>query len=311
MSKQPLVSIVTPSLNQGRFIVGTIESVLNQDYPNIEYLVLDGGSTDGTLQILRSYGSRLRYLSEPDNGQSAAINKGWKLSKGEIIAWLNSDDTYLPGAVTQVVSFFEAHPEIDAVYGDCDYIDTQGRFLRPYPTRPYDYLDLVKSMFNYIPQPATFMRRHVLETVGVLDESLHYVMDFDYWLRLSTKHKMAYLPKRLATLRLHQSAKSVKSVSRFGPELIRTYDRLFATPDLPPEVSSIKAKAMSNIYYRAASCCFWTGDIGMARHYALRAWSYSPRNLKRSLFLIMGLGSLGSLGLAGAKKLRRMSGVEV
>ncbi len=296
----PVVSIVTPSFNQGRFIAETIDSVLSQDYPHAEYLVMDGGSTDETLDVLRRYGERLHWISEPDNGQTAAINKGWQLSHGEIVAWLNSDDTYLPGAVGQAVSFLLAHPHVAAVYGDCDYVDLEGRFLGPYPTRPYDYLELVRPAFNYIPQPATFIRRRALESVGYLDESLHYVMDLDYWLRLGTRYAIAYLPERLATLRLHQTAKSIQRAGDFPAELIYTYQRLFALPDLPLSVRQTEAEAMSNAYYAAAYSAFWSGRLQEARRYGFQAWR-RYRKFRRLLPFL----ALGKVGLKIAEKWRR------
>ena len=136
---RPLVSVITPSLNQAEFVTQTIESVLSQNYSPLEYWVIDGGSTDGTLEILHRYRDRLHWISEPDGGQAAAINKGWRLTRGEIIAYLNADDTYLPSAIERVVEYLNTYPQVDAVYGDCDYVDEQGKFLRAYPTRPYHY----------------------------------------------------------------------------------------------------------------------------------------------------------------------------
>lgn len=300
MRGAPLVSVVTPVLNQGVFIAQTVESVLGQDYPRVEYIVVDGGSTDGTLDVLRRYDGRLRWISEPDNGQSAAINKGWRLTNGEIVAWLNADDTYLPGTIRRVVEFLEAHPEVDVAYGDCDYTDDRGRFVRRYPTRPHDYREMVRSTLNYIPQPATFIRRRVLDAEGMLDENLHYVMDFDYWLRAGRRHTFAYLPMRLATLRLHRSAKSVALGGKFAPELVYIYQRLFGLPDLPDDVRAVESEAMSNIYYRAAHCAFWGGRLSEARCYALRAWRYRPLKPRRLLAQVL----LGRPALWAAWRLR-------
>ena len=282
---EPLVSIVTPSLNRADVIAEAIASVLAQDYSAIEYLVIDGGSTDGTLDILRSYDGRVAWVAEPDGGQSAAINKGWRLANGEILAWLNTDDTYLPGAVQRVVAFLRAHPGVDAVYGDCLYVDSNGTPLRPYPTRQYSYQDLVRSTINYLPQPATFVRRRVLETVGYLDETLHYVMDLDYWLRVGLGHAMSHLAAPLATLRLHASAKSVQDVAAFGPELVRVYETLFARPDLPLEVRAVEREAMARAYYRAAHGAFWAGRLADARRYARQAWSRAPFSPRPPLLL--------------------------
>lgn len=297
----PLVSVVTPSLNQGTFIAETIESVLGQDYPHLDYLVVDGGSTDGTLDVLRGYGARLRWLSEPDGGQSAAINKGWQATRGDIIAWLNADDTYRPGTLQKVVKLFLAHPEVAAVYGDCDYVDAEGRFIRRYPTRPYNYAQLVRSASNFIPQPATFIRRSVREAIGGLDESLDCVMDFDYWLRLGARFEMVYLAEDLATLRLHTAAKSLRATERFAAEMIRLYQQLFNLPDLPPALRLLQAEAFQAAYYNAAHSAFWAGSIAEARHYGFQAWRRAPLSL-RWLWLAL---PLGEAGLWLARRLRR------
>lgn len=282
----PVVSIVTPSLNQAQFIRATIESVLGQGYSSLEYWVVDGGSTDGTLEILRGYGEQLNWVSEPDEGQASAINRGWRLARGEIIAYLNADDVYLPGAIDRVAEFFAAHPGVDIVYGDCDYVDATGRFIQTYPTRVYDYVDFVRSTIDYIPQPAVFLRRRVLESVGYLDERLSLAMDFDYWLRAGLSRAFAYLPVPLAALRVHHGAKSVSHLKSFASELVTIYHRLFLRDDLPDLVRAIQSQAMSNIYYRAASCAFWSGqDDSGARQYALQAWRYRPLNMRPPLVL--------------------------
>ena len=163
MNEYPLVAIVTPSLNQGQFIRATIDSVLAQDYPNLVYWVIDGGSKDGTLEILQSYGDRLRWVSEPDGGQSQAINKGWQLTTGEIVSWLNADDLLAADAVSHAVKAMLAHPEIGGVYGNCLYISEDGAPIKQYPAQPYDRELLIVETENFIPQPGTFLRREVLE----------------------------------------------------------------------------------------------------------------------------------------------------
>jgi glycosyltransferase involved in cell wall biosynthesis len=205
----PLVTVVTPSYNQGPFIRETIESVLSQDYPNVEYLVIDGGSTDETLSILKSYDSRFFWVSEGDEGQTHAINKGWKRSKGEIIAWLNSDDIFQPGAVRKVVEYFLKNPDVGAVYGEAYYINEDGDVISRYPTEPFNSDRLVD--FCYICQPATFLRRSVVDDVGLLDESLNFCMDYEFWIRIAQKHRFCYLPHYLALSRLHTDCKTVRS----------------------------------------------------------------------------------------------------
>jgi glycosyltransferase involved in cell wall biosynthesis len=248
----------------------------------------------------------VRWVSEPDRGQTEAINKGWKQTTGDIVAWLNADDFYYPGALRQVAAFLDAHPDVDGVYGDCDYVDPAGRHLRPYPARPYDYLLLVREARDFIPQPATFVRRRVLESVGLLDESLHFVMDFEYWLRLGLRHTLAYLPVRLAATRLHPEAKSVKSGPGFAREIVQVYERLFARSDLPASVRRVRDEAMGNAYYEAAARCFWEGAPREARVYAGRCWEYAQGGRRRALLAMLVLGSLGRAGAAVAAGARRV-----
>jgi len=203
MSDGPVVTVVTPSLNHGRFIRETIESVLTQSYSRLEYLVMDGGSTDGTVEILTSYGDRLAWVSEPDGGQTQAINKGWRRARGTIIAYLNSDDTYLPGTVETAVNAFAAHPEAGAVYGEGYHVDEAGRMIERYPTEPFDMARLAKTCF--ICQPTVFLKRDVVERLGYLDESRRYCMDYDLWIRVARVSPFLYVPEYLANTRVHSA----------------------------------------------------------------------------------------------------------
>ncbi len=226
----PKISIITPSFNQAAYLPATIESVLHQNYPHLEYLIIDGGSTDSTMDILRGWSPKrsfdirqsfaldsnprpptpsLNWFSEPDEGQAQAINKGFKQTSGEIVAWLNSDDLYLPQALNQVADFFQAHPAIEVVYGDYHLIDHAGRLLLRKQEIPFDYNILLYGL-NYLSQPATFFRRTVFEKVGYLDETLHYGLDWEYWLRLANHGvKFAHLPRYLAATRWHGQAKTL------------------------------------------------------------------------------------------------------
>lgn len=207
---RPLVSIVTPSYNQGQFIRETIESVLGQDYPNIEYWVIDGGSTDDTVSILREYDAdpRFHWLSERDKGQADAINKGWARCHGEILCWLNSDDTYLnQTAVGWQVEGLLAAPDAGFVYGDGHFVDTTGDKLRPFPTRIFAYPALFQVAF--IVQPTVFIRREIVQKIGPIDISFRFAMDHNYWLRciaITTPH---YIQAPIATYRLHEDSKTV------------------------------------------------------------------------------------------------------
>jgi glycosyltransferase involved in cell wall biosynthesis len=208
----PLVSIVTPSFNQARYLGRTIDSVLAQTYPHIEYRVLDGGSTDGSLDVLRSYGDRVEWSSGPDRGQTDAINKGLGQSRGSIRAYLNSDDVLLPHAVERAVEHFLRHPECDVVYGRARYLSDDDRVLHPYITMEYSFASLMERCC--ICQPATFWRTRIAERVGGFDESLDFAMDLDYWLRIDRAGgRIEHVPEELALTRVHPETKS-KSARR-------------------------------------------------------------------------------------------------
>lgn len=221
----PRVSIVTPSYNQARFLEETIRSVLEQDYPDIEYILIDGGSTDGSLEIIKRYAHRLSYwTSEPDDGQTDAINKGFARASGEILAWLNSDDTYLPRAVTEAVSFLQDHPEAGMVYGDANLIDEVGRVLGQFPARQTDYHRLLRG-YVHIPQQAAFIRGKLWEQIGPLDPSFYFAMDYDLWVRLAKITQLCYYPRPWANFRIHVGGKTSLEDKRCYPEMLRVHRR--------------------------------------------------------------------------------------
>lgn len=213
--KLPKITVITPSYNQAKFIKATIDSVLSQDYPFLEYLVYDGGSTDGTLKILKSYGKQLNWVSEQDRGQTHAINKGLKSSHGEVLAYLNSDDIYLPGALRQVGEYY-ARSQADWITGDCLVIDERGRpsrggwLIRVYKRLLMSLYSRTTLMIadSMLPQPSTFWSRRALEKVGLLNENYHFVMDYDYWLRLSNYYLPHDLKVALSGFRAQPDSKS-------------------------------------------------------------------------------------------------------
>lgn len=220
----PLVSIVTPSFNQGRFLRRTIESVLGQDYPNIEYLVLDGGSTDDSREILESYGNRFYWRSQRDNGQTDAINQGLRQARGDILAYLNSDDVLLPGAISMVVAHFHAHLNWDLLYGKAHEIGANDEPLGDYPTARFDFERLLQSCC--LCQPATFWRRRVMDRLGVFDASLHYAMDYEYWLRLARAGAtLVHVPEFLACTRSHAETKTQSARLRVYAEILEVSRR--------------------------------------------------------------------------------------
>lgn len=225
MEKEPLVSIVTPSYNQARFLESTMQSVLNQDYPSLEYIIVDGESTDGSLEIIKRYESKLAtWISEPDQGQSDAINKGFSLSRGDIMAWLNSDDLYYPSAVSKAVEFLCANPHVGMVYGDTDIIDENGQILELFNTRQTSYQKLMRGSV-YIPQSATFWRRELWNRVGPLDTSLYFAMDYDLWVRFAKETQIQYIPTLWASFRIHSEGKTTLSDDRCWPEMRRVHQR--------------------------------------------------------------------------------------
>jgi glycosyltransferase involved in cell wall biosynthesis len=215
----PLVSIVTPTYNMGRFLPETIESVLSQDYPNIEYIVMDGASTDNTLDVLRRYEGRLQWFSEKDRGQSDAINKGFLRSRGEIFTFLNSDDTYLPGAVSRAVEAFLKHPEAGVVYGDAYYTAEDNSIIRQYPVDPYDYHRL--GTLCHICQPAAFLRAEAFRQAGMLDTNLHLTLDYDLWLKISERWPMVKIDHFLANSRMWADNKTLSKRLITFQEVVR------------------------------------------------------------------------------------------
>jgi glycosyltransferase involved in cell wall biosynthesis len=222
-TRSPKVLIVTPSLEQGKFLRQAIESVLMQDHP-VEYFVADGGSTDQTVDILRSFGDRITWVSRADGGQAAAIAEAWRNSDAEIVAWLNSDDTLIEGAVSAAVNYLRDHADVAMVYGKAWYTDEEGRFTEPYPTRPFDRAALARECF--ICQPAVFLRREVFQVIDLPDPELRYCMDYDLWIRLSRYFGIGYLDEFLATSRVHAETKTVRergSVYREIMEVVRRH----------------------------------------------------------------------------------------
>ena len=226
MNDKPLVSIITPSFNQARFLRRTIDSVLSQDYPNLEYILFDGDSTDGSQAIIKEYEDQLGYWeSVADQGQTDAINKGFAKASGKYLAWLNSDDVYQPGAVSEAVAYLENHPDVGLVYGDCTFIDAQDRTIGQFPAAQTNYSRLRRG-FVHIPQQSSFFRAEHWQKVGPLDPTFYFAMDYDLWVRLAKEASLVYLPGRLwASFRLHGDAKTIAADAPCWPEMLRVHYR--------------------------------------------------------------------------------------
>jgi glycosyltransferase involved in cell wall biosynthesis len=296
----PLVSIVTPSLNQAQFLETAIQSVLKQDYPRIEYIIIDGGSNDNTLDIISKYQDYLAYwVSEKDQGSSDAINKGWQKTTGDYIWVLNADDLLItPGAISALVGYLQQHPDIDFVYGDRYYIDPAGQIVGSKRFPDYDLLKLLLLDKEY-PFPGCLMTRQVLETVGYFDNSFLIRNDLDYFLRVARLFNWGHLPEFTACFRIHPAQNSVTTPYMQVQETLHIYRTILCSPDLPPEIKQQKHTIWGVAYYTAADRCFRSGRSAETRYYAIQAIRHFPKwlldwRLLAELFLSL-LGDRGML----------------
>ena len=222
---KPKVSIITPSFNQGRYLEETIRSVLAQDYPNIEYIIKDGGSKDNSVEIIQKYAGQLaHWVSEKDKGHADGLNQGFSFASGEILAWLNSDDTYMPGAVSEAVAFLQAHPAVGMVYADANVIDHDSRVIGKFPAKQTSYQRMLQGSVH-IPQATTFWRADLWRQVGPLDLSLFYAFDYDLWVKLAKISEICYVPRLWANFRIHDSAKTIKNDDICYADMQRVYER--------------------------------------------------------------------------------------
>lgn len=268
------VSIVTPSFNQASFLQETIESVLSQEHPDVEYIVMDGGSTDGSQELIERYASRIAYWeSKKDQGQAHAINKGWQRATGEIVAYLNSDDQYEPGAIQRVVQHFDSNAETDFVYGVCNSLMPSGE-IRKYDPPAFDAERLVDA--NYIPQPTVFFRRRVLDKIGYMNEEFRYCLDYEYWLRAATAGmRFVKLPGgAIACFRFWLGAKSSDNSATWVTECVRAQEQAYhALSQQPPDAAYLQARALVGVSYGFAV----SGNPRLARQGLTTAVRSSPR----------------------------------
>ena len=299
MSDLPLVSIVTPSYNQARFLEAALCSVLEQDYPNIEYLVVDGASTDGSVDIIRRYADSLTWwVSEKDSGQSEAINKGLRRARGEIVGWLNSDDVYQPGAIAAAVVAFRSHPEAAAIYGDALAIDTEGRPFNKMHARQFSLVDLLA--FNIICQPAAFMRRTVLEQVNYLNPAYHLLMDHLLWINMARVAPLIYVQQVWAGARYHDQAKNRTRGAAWGREANMLIDDLKSRPEFVGIITANEKWIMAGVNRFDAFYMTDAGQPGGALRLYVRAFHlHSPTALGDWRHILLAL-----LTLLGFQKIR-------
>lgn len=272
----PLVTLITPAYNRVRELPETIESVLGQTYPNVEYIVLDDGSTDDTPALLRRYEPRLKWVRHENMGEARTVNRGWQMARGEYIATVNSDDPVFPDFVATAVAYMEARPDVLVGYPDWAMIDEHGQELERVRTHDYDRANMV--LWNCcMPGPGTLMRRRVLELAGCRNPEYRYMGDFEFWLRVSKHGPFTRIPYTLARWRNHGGAiTNTASRVKMAAELSQLMRAFFQTPDLPVELRAIQAEALAVAYYRAGNLCLHVGATAEARRYFLRSIYQHP-----------------------------------
>lgn len=273
--KQPLVTVITPVYNRADLVEETLNSVINQAYANIEYIILNDGSTDGSLDIIKRYQDKIILESHPNMGETKTVNKGLNMATGEIIGVVNSDDPLLPGAISKIVEHFLKHPEVIVVYPDWLKIDEKGRVLDKIITPDYSYLYMVRT-FHCVPGPGTFFRSSVVKQLKGRDEQFRYVADFDFWLRAGLIGPFARVPEVLATFRVHRGSASVSNKGKgMSEEHIKLVKKFYSQPRLPKEIDDLKKESYSSAYFVALRVC--SKNMYLQRvYYLVISILYSP-----------------------------------
>jgi len=273
----PKITIVTPSYNQGEYLEETIQSVLNQNYPNLEYIIMDGGSTDNSVEIIKKYDAQIDFwVSESDSGQSDAINKGFVKSTGNILGWLNSDDLLKENSLINVGKYFSENPDCYFLTGDGEFISVNKEkvYFTKYG-KDYNYHSLLKyHKGNFLPQPSVFFRKEIVEKVGLLDLNLNYTMDLDFWLRIIKKYKLYYINETLSSLRQHDKAKTLKDNYKAMKEV-----------EIVIKEHSKNLNNIKKIYYSCALKKFvsYTLTKSAQKQYSLKNFIESKKQLKQAL----------------------------
>jgi glycosyltransferase involved in cell wall biosynthesis len=307
----PKVTIVTPSFNQAGFLEQTMQSVLSQGYPNLEYIVVDGGSTDGSVEIIMKCADQLAWwVSEKDRGQADGINKGLARATGEIVAWLNSDDIYQPGAIAGAVAAFEAAPEAGIVFSDVLAIDGAGKPTNRMRCGDWGLDDLMT--FHILNQPGVFMRRSMLEQAGFLDPNYHYLLDHHLWLRMAQLAPMRYSPAVWAAARFHAEAKNVALAAEFGKEALRIAGWMPSQPGLAERCRRLNRQIWAGAHRMNARYLLEGNQPGAAfKEYWQSIRAYPPIGLTeahRMLYAALSLAGLGGLKSLYLKTRRKLKG---
>lgn len=300
----PRVSIVTPSYNQADFLSRTIDSVLSQEYPDLEYGIMDGGSTDGSLEIIKNYADRLSWwVSEPDEGQGHAIQKGFARCTGKYLAWLNSDDEYLPGFIDEAVKVLEANPDCPFVYTDMLSIDKDGGVIKTFRYEDLGFDDLLQ--FRIIGQPGVIMRREAYEKAGGIDPAYRLLLDHDLWIRLAKNNQPVHIPKVLIAARHHAQAKNSKDAAGFGQEALRIATKYIDGDTIEGTEGTVgtrKEGILAGAYWLGARYLSVARNYSEALRWYRKAWQNNPSRVvedwKRVLVTLVGLTGIH---LSGSK----------
>ncbi|KAA3655802.1 MAG: glycosyltransferase [Chloroflexi bacterium] len=287
----PRVTIVTPSYNQAEFIEETIRSILLQGYPNLEYIIIDGGSSDSSIEIIRKYEPWLKHwVSEPDSGQSEALNKGFGHATGSILTWLNSDDRLQPGAIQAAVEFFLQHPNVGIVYGDYNIIEASGELLGSYKSPDFDlHHQIVRQL---ITQPAAFFRGIVWDQVGPLNTKFHYIMDRDFWTRAALTFPIVHMGALIADVRFHDKSKTVAQTVNFLLEERQFLDDFFSLPNLPAQIKDFESQARGANYFSTGREYLRGQNKKEARNALEYAWNTYPLHYNKLIIIPFWLDTI-------------------
>ena len=303
LNKEPLITIITPNYNMGNFIEETINSVLNQSYANLQYIIIDGGSTDKSLEIIKRYEDKLDYwISEPDTGQSQAINKGFLRAKGEFVGWLNSDDVLTPNSVETVVREFQKYPELDVIYGRNERINWRGDLV-PTPDLPKDKNQFDKNLIlsdSLVNQPGLLFKRKWLGIVGLLNEDLNYVMDYEYWVRLAIAGaRFRRIPNTLARFRLNEKSKTVNNVIDMTNEHLRVLNEIASSEEItqimnitPDELKAKIRDTKAILYLYLSNGYRKKGEFSKAIRWFIKSIQISPKMMLQKRWLDLAIAKV-------------------
>ncbi len=275
----PLVSIVVPSYNHERYLGAAIDSILAQDYPEVELIVIDDGSTDGSPAILKSYGARFHWEIQPNRGQVATLNRGWQMSRGDVLGYLSADDLLLPAAVSSAVSCLERNPDAVLAYCDFNLVDPNSAVVRRVRTPEFDYREMLTKMICP-PGPGAFFRRSAFEKAGLWHSGFRQMLDYEYWLRLGLHGRFARIPEVLAAYRVHPGSQSFASTAQIRPEEpIKIMEAYFDGPRVPPHLREARAEALGTAHLYAAHLHFRIGNYRHGLAAIRRGLALHPRHI--------------------------------